>query len=119
MTSIDVPRNSTQAAGNIQTFSARITNSVTGQVYTCPVGKRARITQIEMFVDALGSDATVHIASRVDANFTELSLGVPISTTAFVTSLTINELVSITCVGDDGATNQTVDMICTVEEFNV
>ena len=120
MTSIDVPRNTTQRAGNIENFSARVTASNTQHVYQCPTGKKARVTQIQMQVDALGSDATVHIALReVGGAFEELSLGVAVNGIAEVNSVTLLAGEAITDVGDSGATNSTVDMRCTIEEFSV
>lgn len=119
MTSRTTARNTSQQAGQIDRVQGRITNANLG-IYTVPAGKRARITDMEGVLDAVGADATYAIAFKRGAVFTAISrfvtavVGVNITTASAVT-LEAGDI--LTNVGDAGSTNGTFDLSATIEEF--
>lgn len=119
MTSIDVPRNSSQRAGNIFRIQGRVTDANVG-IYTTPNGKTTRVTDMRIELDSIGSDATYHLAIKTGATFTKITTRIglsPITNIATASAVTLFEGETLTNIGDSGATNGTVDISATIEEF--
>ena len=119
MTSVDVARNTAQRAGQIDRVQGRVIDSNVG-IFTVPAGKRARITDMQGAVDAVGADATYAIAFKRGAVFTPISTFVAAvapenKTTASAITLEAGDI--LTDIGDAGATNGTFDLSATIEEF--
>ena len=118
MTSQDVPRNTAQRAGNIQVIADRIIDADIG-IYTVPVGKRTRLTNILGNVDALGGDATYSIARLRGAVFKSLTISKGIGIDQLVSAVTFEAGDILTDIGDSGSKNGTFDISATIEEFSV
>ena len=109
-------RNTAQQAGQIDRVSGRIINANLG-IYTVPVGKKTRITDMLGNVDAVGADATYAIAFKRGAVFTAITTfkGAAVDMTASAITLVAGDI--LTNIGDAGATNATFDLAATIEEF--
>lgn len=125
MTSIDVPRNTSQRAGLILRVEGRLVNADTG-IYTCPNGKRARVTDMVMRVDALGSAAAYHIAIRGASSpfpfkkITNRATATAPNDVVSASAITMVAGEKLTDIGSDGTSkNGTVNISATVEEFQV
>jgi len=110
-------KNISQAYG-FQSNVARVTNANTG-IYTVPTGKKARIVSITGNVDAVGADATYSIAILQGATFTPVGLFVGVGGVSFLSGeISLDAGDRVTNVGDAGATNGTIDMSVTFQEFD-
>lgn len=119
MTSITSVRNQTQSAGNSFRKAKRVSNSNTG-VYTVPINKRARITDILGILDAVGSDATYSIAIKrfVTGLFEPITNFGVVSEKLTCSLVTLESGDILTDIGDSGATNASMDITATIEEFS-
>lgn len=117
MVSTDVPRNATQRAGKIIRVAGRIVNANLG-IYTVPVGKNSRVTDMTGLLNAVGADATYAIAIKTGAVFTPITTFKPINEEMSASAITLVAGDILTNVGDAGSTNGTFDLSATVEEFS-
>jgi hypothetical protein len=117
MTSIDVPRNQNQRAGQINRVQGRIVNANTG-IYTVPAGKRARITDIRGVLNSVGVDPTYAIAFKRGVVFTAITNFQIIDIEQFASAITLESGDILTNIGDAGSTNGTFDLSATIEEFS-
>lgn len=120
MTSVDVARNVSQRAGQINRAEGRVTDANIG-IYTVPANKRARITDMRAEVTSLGVDATYGLAFKRGAIFTPISTPVAnVSPTNITTAsaITLEAGDILTNIGDAGSTNGGVNISATIEEFS-
>ena len=119
MTSFDVPRNVSQRAGGSFGVQGRVVSSAVG-FYTVPAGKRARIINAQLTVNAVGSDLTYCLAIYDGVSYTKISRLVAASnivpSVCEVTVMDAGEI--LTCIGDSGSTNGTCDLSASIEEFD-
>ena len=114
-------RNTAQRAGTITRAAGRVINAAIG-IYTCPANTKARLTDIQGIVDALGVDATYALAIKDGAVYTPITLfrtATAPNNTMSASAVTLTAGQILTNIGDSGSTNGTVDISATVEEFGV
>lgn len=123
-------RNQSQTAGKVFRVEGRVIVASVG-IYICPVNKEARVTDMQMRLDAVGSDLLYFIAIKTGAVYKKISQRTFVETdpttnndieevrrvTASQVTLKAGDI--LTDIGDAGATNGTVDMSATIEEFSV
>jgi len=103
----------------LDTRIGRVTVAGTG-LYTVPAGKKARCTEITGVVDALGADASYAVSILRGGNNRPIGAFVVVNgKSEFVGELALQAGDIVTNVGDAGSTNGTVDMTCTIQEFDV
>ena len=112
-------RNTTQQAGGAFRKLTRVVNANIG-VYTVPINKRARITQINGNLDAVGADATYALAikRKISGLFEPISEFKAVAIDVKVDLVTLESEDILTDIGDSGSTNGTYDITSTVEEFS-
>ena len=125
MTSIDVPRNTSQRVGKSFVLSKRVVSQSNG-VYTVPAGKTARITKMQFIIDSFGS------ASRAGVGFLDSSNGNALVSISIQIVLAAPNSVSFPYQGNDvtldegdkltswqsSGTNAGIDITVTIEEFS-
>jgi len=109
-------RNTTQQ--NIgETLEGRVTNSNTG-LYTVPAGKTTKVISFSGVIDGTGADASTAIAIKRGSSFRPVGAFVGVNAQSiFVGELILEAGDIITDVGDSGATNGGVDIVCTIIEL--
>ena len=114
-----IPLNQLQGTGLTITKEGRVTNANTG-LYTVPAGKKALVVSITGVIDALGGDASAAVAIKRGANFRPVGvMAVVDAVSIFNGQMLLQAGDIITNVGDSGATNTTIDMTATIQEFSV
>ena len=102
----------------------RVIDSTNG-VYTCPVGYVARVSGV-MVLDAVGADSHYAIAVwRYDGIEPDLGKYHPVGplitaneSSAITGKIVMNGNDKLTMIGDDGSTNGTGNIDCSVQELN-
>ena len=99
-------------------IAGRVTDASVG-LYTCPVGKKAKITG-SMNLDAVGADATYAIAIRRGVIYMPVGVHVGVNGISVIQSkITLQAGDTLTNIGDSGSINGTCDMDCSVQEIPV
>jgi len=114
-----VSRNAVQVPGGNTTVVGRVTSANTG-IYTVPTGKVARILSGSAVINVVGADASSAIAILRSAVFTPVGEFVIVNEKTILSPpLILQAADRLTYIGDSGATNATMDMSVTFQEFDV
>jgi len=96
----------------------RVINATVG-LYTVPASTRTLVKSITGIVDAVGGDASYSVAIRRGGTFFPLGAFVVVNEKSeWIGVMLLNAGDIVTNVGDAGATNGTIDMGCSIQEFN-
>jgi len=119
MVSQDVPRNVSQRAGKLLSFSVRVTTQST-TIYQVPAGKIARITKPSYVVDAFGSGSRGGIGFRDSSSglaLKQLTLASKeVNLVVYGSDITLDAGDQVSSWQNSG-TNITIYINFTVEEF--